>query len=117
MVFTTPRARFLAWLFPLRKRTKALPRLVKGRTQADSSTGAASRRRRFGKFLTRKPRCEVDRGLHSARVRGAFAGPIVRGAVVDTRSNDGKPERDIHRVAEASQLHRDRRLVVVHRDD
>jgi hypothetical protein len=37
--------------------------------------------------------------------------------VIDARAHDGKAERDIDRVAEADELHRNGRLVMVHRDD
>ncbi len=37
--------------------------------------------------------------------------------MVDAGAHDGETERDVHGLAEAEELHRDRRLVVVHRDD
>ena len=37
--------------------------------------------------------------------------------MIDARAHDRKPHRDVDRVAERDELHRDRGLIVIHRDD
>ena len=61
-------------------------------------------------------RGEGQRRRHAGGTGAAAAGEVVGGAVIGRRAHDGQAEGDVDRVLEVDQLHRDERLVVVHRD-
>src|SRR5581483_3357510 len=67
----------------------------------------------WGSRLPRQPRRQQHRRDHALRIGFSRAGDVERSAVVDRRPDDRQAQRDVDRLAERDQLHRNEPLIVV----